>query len=300
MVNKDAPIGLFDSGVGGTSIWCEIHQLLPFENTLYLADSRNAPYGAKSAQDIIDLSIKNTELLLEQGCKLIVVACNTATTNAIATLRKKYSVPFIGIEPAIKPAALNSMTKSVGVLATKGTLNSSLFHETANQFGSTIKRIEVVGEGLVPLIEKGTINGPDIELLLKQYLTPMIDAGVDYIVLGCSHYPYLIPAIQGMIPQEINIIDSGFAVARQTKAILGDNNLLRLPPDGTFAKDMDVAQNKAETNTLKSLEDGDDLTEIPPLRLEFWTNADPEPLKKLLFLESKSFERKIKIVQKEF
>ena len=300
MVNKDAPIGLFDSGVGGTSIWREIHQLLPFENTLYLADSRNAPYGAKSAQDIIDLSIKNTELLLEQGCKLIVVACNTATTNAIATLRKKYSVPFIGIEPAIKPAALNSMTKSVGVLATKGTLNSSLFHETANQFGSAIKRIEVVGEGLVPLIEKGTINGPDIELFLKQYLTPMIDAGVDYIVLGCSHYPYLIPAIQGMIPQEINIIDSGFAVARQTKAILGDNNLLRLPPDGAFAKDMDVAQNKAETNTLKPLSDEDGQAEIVPLRLEFWTNSDPQPLKKLLYLESTSLEKKIKILQKEF
>ncbi len=300
MVNKDAPIGLFDSGVGGTSIWREIQQLLPFENTLYLADSRNAPYGAKSAQDIIDLSIKNTELLLDQGCKLIVVACNTATTNAIATLRKKYSVPFIGIEPAIKPAALNSMTKSVGVLATKGTLNSSLFHETANQFGSSIKRIEVVGEGLVPLIEKGIIDGPEIEHLLKQYLTPMMEAGVDYIVLGCSHYPYLIPAIKNMIPQKINIIDSGFAVARQTKAILSDNNLLRLHPNGAFLKDMDFAQNKAVTNTLKPLCDEDDQAEIDPVRLEFWTNADPEPLKKLLYLESAYLERKIKIVQKEF
>ena len=300
MVNKDAPIGLFDSGVGGTSIWREIQQLLPFENTLYLADSRNAPYGAKSAQDIIDLSIKNTELLLDQGCKLIVVACNTATTNAIATLRKKYSVPFIGIEPAIKPAALNSMTKSVGVLATKGTLNSSLFHETANQFGSSIKRIEVVGEGLVPLIEKGIIDGPEIEHLLKQYLTPMMEAGVDYIVLGCSHYPYLIPAIKNMIPQKINIIDSGFAVARQTKAILSDNNLLRLHPNGAFLKDFDFAQNKAVTNTLKPLSDEDDEAEIDPVRLEFWTNADPEPLKKLLYLESAYLERKIKIVQKEF
>lgn len=300
MVNKDAPIGLFDSGVGGTSIWREIQQLLPFENTLYLADSRNAPYGAKSAQDIIDLSIKNTELLLDQGCKLIVVACNTATTNAIAALRKKYSVPFIGIEPAIKPAALNSMTKSVGVLATKGTLNSSLFHETANQFGSSIKRIEVVGEGLVPLIEKGIIDGPEIEHLLKQYLTPMMEAGVDYIVLGCSHYPYLIPAIKNMIPQKINIIDSGFAVARQTKAILSDNNLLRLHPNGAFLKDMDFAQNKAVTNTLKPLSDEDDQAEIDPVRLEFWTNADPEPLKKLLYLESAYLERKIKIVQKEF
>jgi glutamate racemase len=300
MVNKDAPIGLFDSGVGGTSIWREINQLLPQENTLYLADSQNAPYGAKSAQEIIDLSIKNTELLLSHGCKLIVVACNTATTNAISTLRAKYSVPFIGIEPAIKPAALNSVTKSVGILATKGTLNSSLFHETANQFGSSIKRIEVVGEGLVPLIEKGIIDGPQIERLLEQFLAPMIAAEVDYIVLGCSHYPYLIPAIKTIIPSHINIIDSGFAVARQTKAILGDYNLLRDHPKSASSGDIDFRQNEAGTDTLESLNDKDNQTEIDPIRLEFWTNADPEPLKKLLCLESAYLDKKIKIEHKEF
>lgn len=287
MTSKDAPIGLFDSGVGGTSIWREIHQLLPQENTLYLADSRNAPYGAKSAQEIIDLSIKNTELLLDRGCKLIVVACNTATTNAIETLRERYDIPFIGIEPAIKPAALNSVTKSVGILATKGTLNSALFHETANQFGSAIKRIEVIGEGLVPLIEKGTINGPEIEHLLKQYLTPMIDAGVDYIVLGCSHYPYLIPAIKNMIPQEINIIDSGFAVARQTKAILIDKGLLRQHAKG------DNTWMVRETSRP-------DAPESESINLEFWTNADPGPLMKLLNLETGPLEKTIRIVQKEF
>jgi glutamate racemase len=286
MRNNNAPIGLFDSGVGGTSIWREIHQLLPEENTLYLADSRNAPYGAKSAQDIIDLSIKNTELLLTQGCKLIVVACNTATTNAIATLRAKYSVPFIGIEPAIKPAALNSLTKAVGILATKGTLNSSLFHETANQFGSAIKRIEVVGEGLVPLIEKGIIRGPEIEELLKQYLTPMIEAGVDYIVLGCSHYPYLIPAIQAMIPDHIKIIDSGFAVARQTKAILINQGLCREGLDPTNASDNSIPP----SNLMKN----------DPIKLEFWTNADPGALKKLLSLKSTAFDKEISVAQKEF
>ena len=123
-MNK-GPIGIFDSGIGGTSIWREINKILPNESTIYLADSRNAPYGEKSREQILQLSIKNVELLLQQGCKLIVVACNTATTNAIKELRDRYTIPLIGIEPAIKPAALSSKTKIVGVLATKGTLSST-------------------------------------------------------------------------------------------------------------------------------------------------------------------------------
>ena len=125
------PIGIFDSGVGGTSIWKEIHNLLPNEFTIYLADSKNAPYGPKGKERIIKLCIKNTEFLLEKGCKLIVVACNTATTNAIDYLRANHNVPFIGIEPAIKPAALQTKTNAVGILATKGTLSSSLFSKTS-------------------------------------------------------------------------------------------------------------------------------------------------------------------------
>ena len=129
-MNKQ-PIGIFDSGVGGTSIWKEIHALLPYENTIYLADSANAPYGPKGKDAIIALSEKNTEYLLNQNSKIIVVACNTATTNAIKHLRKKYDVPFIGIEPAIKPAALQTQTKAIGILATKGTLSSELFSKTS-------------------------------------------------------------------------------------------------------------------------------------------------------------------------
>ena len=123
-MNNNQPIGVFDSGIGGTSIWRAIHQLLPNEQTIYLADSKNAPYGQKSKQEIIALSMKNTELLLEMGCKLIVVACNTATTNAIRELRAKYDIPFIGIEPAIKPAATHSKTQTIGILASQGTLKS--------------------------------------------------------------------------------------------------------------------------------------------------------------------------------
>ena len=130
------PIGIFDSGIGGTSIWKEIYELLPLENTIYLSDSRNAPYGQKTNEEILELCIKNTELLLANNCKIIVVACNTATTNAITFLREKYDVPFIGIEPAIKPASLNSLTNNIGVLATKGTLNSNLFETTTNKINT--------------------------------------------------------------------------------------------------------------------------------------------------------------------
>jgi glutamate racemase len=149
-MNNNQPIGIFDSGVGGTSIWREIHQLLPNEQTIYLADSKNAPYGLKSKAEIVNLSIKNVDFLLAMDCKLIVVACNTATTNAIRELRAKYDVPIIGIEPAIKPAATHSKTQTIGILATKGTLNSELFNKTVEFFHHT-KIIEQIGHGLVQL-----------------------------------------------------------------------------------------------------------------------------------------------------
>lgn len=224
-MNKQA-IGIFDSGVGGTSIWKEIHQLLPNENTIYLADSKNAPYGPKGKDTIIALSIKNTEYLLNQNCKLIVVACNTATTNAIDYLRDNYPVPFIGIEPAIKPAALQTKTNTVGILATQGTLTSALFSKTSGLFASHIKIIEQVGEGIVETIESGKLYSDEMKSLLKIYLKPMIEANIDYLVLGCTHYPYLIPLLIDLLPNHVKIIDSGEAVAKQTKAVLEKNNLL--------------------------------------------------------------------------
>jgi glutamate racemase len=222
------PIGIFDSGVGGTSIWKEIHALLPNENTIYLADSKHAPYGNKSSEKILKLSIKNTELLLEKGCKLIVVACNTATTNAIKILRETYIIPFIGIEPAIKPAALQTKTKAVGILATKGTLTSNLFHKTTNLFAEGITVIEQVGEGIVPLIESGKAQSNEMKSLLKLYLKPMLDADIDYLVLGCSHYTYLMSLLLEFLPKHVKIIDSGEAVAKQTKAVLEQNDMLNL------------------------------------------------------------------------
>lgn len=216
---NNQPIGIFDSGIGGTSIWCAIHALLPNEKTIYLADSKNAPYGQKSKSEIIALSMKNTDFLLNMGCKLIVVACNTATTNAIQELRAKYTIPFIGIEPAIKPAVTHSKTQVIGILATQGTLNSELFNKTTEKYQDT-KIIEQVGHGLVQLIENGQINSPEMTLLLESYLAPMIRENIDYLVLGCSHYPYLIPQIKKILPDHIQIIDSGQAVAKQTQNVL--------------------------------------------------------------------------------
>lgn len=218
MTNNN-PIGLFDSGIGGTSIWSAIHELMPFEDTIYLADSKNAPYGLKSKDEIIALSMKNTEFLLEKNSKIIVVACNTATTNAIKELRAKYDVPFIGIEPAIKPAAIQSKTQKIGILATKGTLSSELFNKAVEIYQDTVI-IEQIGYGLVELIESGKLNSPEMDQLLRSYVEPMILENIDFLVLGCSHYPYLIPQLSRILPKHVKIIDSGEAVAKQTYNVL--------------------------------------------------------------------------------
>lgn len=226
MKSNNCSIGIFDSGIGGTSIWKEISALLPNENTIYLSDSKNAPYGEKTKQEIIDLSIKNTDFLIKQNCKLIVVACNTATTNAIKVLRDQYNIPIIGIEPAIKPAALKTKTNIIGILATKGTLNSELFEKTSSTFREKITIKEKIGTGLVELIEEGKINSVEMTELLTSFLEPMIENKVDCLVLGCTHYPYLIPQIREIVGENMQIIDSGEAVARQTKVVLEKHQLL--------------------------------------------------------------------------
>ncbi len=220
------PIGIFDSGIGGTSIWKEINQLLPNEKTIYLSDSKNAPYGQKSEEKILELCIKNTEFLIHKNCKIIVVACNTATTNAITYLRENYAIPFIGIEPAIKPASINTTTKNIGILATKGTLNSSLFAKSSNNIDQEVDIIEQVGEGLVELIENGQLVSNEMTQLLNSYLQKLMQHNIDYLVLGCTHYPYLIPQIKDIIGNDITIIDSGQAVAKQTKRVLESNYLI--------------------------------------------------------------------------
>ncbi len=248
MMGNVNAIGLFDSGIGGTSIWKAINELLPNENTIYLADSKNAPYGLRTKEEIVALCYKNVDFLLEQNCKIIVVACNTATTNAIKELRAKYTVPIIGIEPAIKTAANRTETQTIGILATKGTLNSELFNRQVESFAS-VNIMEQVGYGLVELIENGQIESQEMTQLLTSYLKPMIEADIDYLVLGCSHYPYLIPAIQKIIPENIKIIDSGEAVAKQTKSILENNNLL----NNSHGKSTQIFYTNGNLTVLKNI-----------------------------------------------
>lgn len=246
---NEQPIGVFDSGVGGTSIWREIHRLLPHENTIYLADSANAPYGQRSKEEIVALSKKNTDLLIGMDCKIVVVACNTATTNAIRELRASYDIPFIGIEPAIKPAAHNSETQTIGILATKGTLNSELFNKAVESYHD-VRIIEQVGHGLVQLIESGEMESEEMNQLLHSYLEPMVAEGIDYLVLGCSHYPYLIPQIRRILPEHVKIIDSGEAVARQTRNVLKERDALNTSSAAPYT--------------------------------HFYTNADPEVLRSII------------------
>ncbi len=224
------PIGIFDSGLGGLTIYNEIHTLLPNEDIIYLADSKNAPYGEKSKEEIIHLCVKNTEFLLQKGCKLIVVACNTASTNAVKYLREHYDVPFIRVQPAIKPAALNSRTKVVGMLATKGTLKSELLFETSQRFAQGVQVVEQVGEGLVSLIEHGKMKSPEMTALLHKYIEPMLLENIDYLVLGCTHYPFLTDQIEKITGDTVRVIDSGEAIARQTRVILEQEGLLNQDP----------------------------------------------------------------------
>lgn len=222
---NNSPIGMFDSGIGGITILNSVKKLLPKENIIYYSDNLNSPYGNKSKREIQKLSIKNTRFLINKGCKIIVVACNTATTNSIEELRVNFNIPFVGIEPAIKPAAMHTKSGLIGVLATKGTLASGLFSNTANNYGSEIKIIERNAEGLVELIETGVFQGKKIEKVLKKYLFPMIEKEIDHLVLGCTHFPILTSTIRSLIPDNVKIIHSGEAVAKQTKRLLIKNNI---------------------------------------------------------------------------
>lgn len=225
MTSNTKPIGFFDSGVGGTSIWKAVQERLPFENTVYIADSVHAPYGERSKEEILTLSRNNTSYLLNKGCKLVVVACNTATTNAIAHLRMEFKVPFVGIEPAIKPAALQSKTGKIGLLATRGTLGSAMFHQSVLDYTAGVTLVEQEGLGLVSLIEQGKAGSKEAYALLVKYLTPMVAKGIDTLVLGCTHYPYLLESIKKILPPHIKVLDAAHAVAVQTQHLLIEHGL---------------------------------------------------------------------------
>lgn len=224
MSNK--AIGIFDSGVGGLSVWKEVAKLLPYENIVYLADSKNCPYGTKPHDEILKLSIANTEFLLKNNCKIIIVACNTATAAAIETLREKYIVPFIGMEPAVKPAALNTNTGKIGVLATEGTFNGKLYKETSQKYTQNIEQIIQIGEGLVELVEQGKAESKEAIDIIKKNVQGFLKNEVDHIVLGCTHYPFLMNQLLQIIPANIKIVDPAPAIAKRTMQVLYERNLL--------------------------------------------------------------------------
>ena len=219
-------IGIFDSGVGGLSVFKEIRKLLPEQSYVYYSDNAHCPYGEKSREYIIDRARTITEFLLSKGCEIIVVACNTATAAAIATLREEYPVRFIGMEPAIKPAAKATQTGVVGVLATAGTLKATKYIDTRAKWAQGVTIVEHIGQGFVELVEKGILNGPDAESTVCASLKPLLDAGADTIVLGCTHYPFLSETIQKIAGDSIRIIDPAPAVARHLEEVMKEKGLI--------------------------------------------------------------------------
>ena len=232
------PVGFFDSGVGGRCIEREFLRLCPHERTVYLADSAHCPYGNRPAEEIVRLSEANVRRLLAADCKLIVVACNTATAAAIDVLRANHpEVPFVGLEPAVKPAALRSRSGVVAVLATQGTFGGRLYRETCRRFARGVTVIATVADEFVTLVEE--LGGADVtrldaetasrvERVVRAKIEPLLAAGADYVVLGCTHFPHLRPVIERIAAGRATVLDSSEAVARQVRRVLRERGLLNL------------------------------------------------------------------------
>lgn len=225
---RPAPVGVFDSGVGGLSVLRHIRAELPALDLLYVADSANAPYGARPAQWIQARSLELAEFLLGQGVQALVIACNTATAAAAAALRERYDIPIIGMEPAVKPAVAATRSGVVGVLATSGTLRSARFAALLDNHCQDVQVVTQAAHGLVECVERGELDTPATRTLLWRYLEPLLKAGADTIVLGCTHYPFLLDPIRALVGEQVAIIDTGAAVARQLRRRLQEAGL----PDG--------------------------------------------------------------------
>lgn len=214
-------IAVFDSGVGGLTVWREIVCLAPHEDTLYLADQAHVPYGSRSLAEVREFSKSIARFLLDHGAKIIVVACNTASAAALYALRSSFpQVPFVGMEPAVKPAVERTSSGVVAVIATKATFQGELFASLLERYAHDVEVLTQVCPGLVEAVEAGGLDTPETEALLRSCLTPLLDAGVDQLVLGCTHYPFLRPTIEGIVGANVSVIDPAPAVARQTRSVL--------------------------------------------------------------------------------
>ncbi len=225
-------IGIFDSGIGGLSVFREIRKVLPDEKYIYYSDNAHCPYGEKSKEYIINRAKAITDFLISKGVDIIVVACNTATAAAIATLRQEYTIKFIGMEPAIKPAALSTQTGIIGVLATAGTLKADKYLIARGKYAQGVKIAEHVGQGFVELVESGKTTGEEAESIVRTSLSPILDEGADRIVLGCTHYPFLMDTIKKVAAElypgrHIEIIDPAPAVARHLLEVMQEEGLIR-------------------------------------------------------------------------
>jgi len=229
--NPHQPIGVYDSGVGGLSVLRAIRTILPHENLLYLGDQANVPYGERSLEELRELACGVTRYMLKQGAKLIVIACNTASAAALKTLRQEYpQAPFVGMEPAVKPAAEQTHSGKVGVLATPSTFQGELYASVVERFASGVEVYQETCPGLVSQIEKGWLETPKTRQILEAALLPLMARGVDTLVMGCTHFPFVIPLIEQITEGKARVIDPAPAVARQTQRVLDEHGLLNPQP----------------------------------------------------------------------
>jgi glutamate racemase len=226
----DAPIGVFDSGAGGLTVLSALRAELPQEDFVYFGDTAHCPYGMRSDAEIIELSLRANRFLIEQGVKLIVIACNTASQAALSTLRATFSLPFVGVVPAVKPAARLTRCGRIGVVATTQAVRAAYLQQLIDDFASGLEVFAVGCPELVTLVEEGILDGPVVERTLEHCFEPLLSQQVDVLVLGCTHFPALRPAIERVVGKQVQVIDSGKAVARRTHTVLEAESLLR--PNG--------------------------------------------------------------------
>lgn len=220
-----APVGIFDSGLGGLSVLRAVRAQLPGEALVYVADSLYAPYGERDDDFIADRTLAIGQWLVKQGAKVLIVACNTATAQSIALVRERLPIPLIGVEPGVKPAALQSKTRIAGVLATQVTLRSARFQDLLHRYAADCRFLCQPGHGLVQAVERCDIGSAELHALLQSYLQPMLDAGADTLVLGCTHYPFLDAAIRDIVGDRLTLIDTSVAIARQLERVLDQHGL---------------------------------------------------------------------------
>ncbi len=243
-MKRSAPIGVFDSGVGGLSVLRDVRAALPHESLIYVADSGHVPYGSKTGEYIRQRSLTLSRFLLEHGAKAIVIACNTATVAAATLLRTTFAVPIVGMEPAVKPAVAATRTGVVGVLATVGTVKSAQVAALLGRFGQGVDVVTQGCPGLADQVEAGDLDGPITRQLIEQYTAPLLARGADTIVLGCTHYPFVRPLIADVAGPDVALIDTGAAVARRLAHVLAERDLLNTsttPGSATFWTSGDVA-----------------------------------------------------------